>query len=229
MHTPLNYKVKTKQDLLHVAWWPGMDRGVENMIKDCGECLMDDKALTQCAADGFPPDGFRHEPCKGAAGTDETAQLLRVRVSGRVQPSISPVENAALTSLLTKIVTRELSHCVLVLLWDEVYARTPLIDTLVHLPNPKQVVEVSDVKKLGQLLWRAEQCRGYLLLLKDASALMHLAEHTPHDAWDYSGKFVVAGLSIIQLDAFTQTTTGRKTEHIVGIVQVCPKMQFTLD
>ncbi|KAK8389381.1 hypothetical protein O3P69_008848 [Scylla paramamosain] len=33
------------------------------------------------------------------------------------------------------------------------------------------------------------------------------------------GRFVVAGLNRIQLDAFTNTKKGRKTEHIVGIVQ----------
>ncbi len=94
-----------------------------------------------------PQSDLRHQPCMGAAGIDEslieTARLLRVRVSRRVQPtrleSVSSVENAALTSLLTRIVTRELSHCVLVLLWDELYARTSLVDRLVHLPNPKQV------------------------------------------------------------------------------------------
>ena len=39
-------------------------------------------------------------------------------------------------------------------------------------------------------------------------------------------RFVVAGLNRTQLDAFTKTGKGRKTEHIVGIVQVC-KLYWT--
>lgn len=50
-----------------------------------------------------------------------------------------------------------------------------------------QIVEVVG-GGVVRLLWRAGQCRGYLLLLTDPLPLMHLADNTPHTAWDYSGR-----------------------------------------
>ena len=87
---------------------------------------------------------FKHQPCKGAARAgDVHFQSHPVCLTRRAHPnflqSISDVENTPVASLLTSIVTHELSHCVLMLLWDETYARTPLVDHLVQLPNPKQV------------------------------------------------------------------------------------------
>lgn len=93
-------------------------------------------------------NAYKHHLCKGTAGPGgdlipENAQSLRTRMSREehsiLLKSFSPEENAAVISLMTTIVTRDLSQCVLVLLWDEAYAPTPLVDYLAHLPNPKQV------------------------------------------------------------------------------------------
>ncbi|MPC98114.1 hypothetical protein E2C01_093466 [Portunus trituberculatus] len=42
------------------------------------------------------------------------------------------------------------------------------------------------------------------------------------DAWDYDGRYVVAALSMSQLNRMIRTDKGRKTQHFIGIVKVRP-------
>ncbi|XP_071538858.1 glutamate receptor ionotropic, delta-2-like [Panulirus ornatus] len=67
-------------------------------------------------------------------------------------------------------------------------------------------------------MWKAQRCRGYLFLLSDPAPLFDFANQMA-DAWDYDGRFVVAGLSRDQLEALTLTMKGRKTANIAGLVK----------
>ncbi|KAG0701943.1 hypothetical protein GWK47_002879 [Chionoecetes opilio] len=39
--------VRTKQLLRSVAWWPRMDKAVENMVRECNRCQTSDRVLSQ--------------------------------------------------------------------------------------------------------------------------------------------------------------------------------------
>lgn len=91
---------------------------------------------------------YKHQLCnenpeEEGGSTSENCQSLRTCVFRKehqtLLKSLRPEGSAAMISLITSIVTRELSQCVLVLLWDKAYAPTQLVDYLAHLPNPKQV------------------------------------------------------------------------------------------
>ncbi|XP_063847767.1 probable glutamate receptor [Scylla paramamosain] len=124
-------------------------------------------------------------------------------------------DSEALLTLMLGIIRAELSQCILTIVWDAVLADSVITESLSRLPNVKQIVESGEV---GKLLWQAKQCRGYIFLLTDPSSLMDQAE-AAHDAWDYSGRMVIVGLSRSHIDTITRTKKGRKTEHILGIVQ----------
>ncbi|XP_042228916.1 ionotropic receptor 93a-like isoform X1 [Homarus americanus] len=124
----------------------------------------------------------------------------------------------SLAVLLSAIVIEQLRECVLVVAADQGFWRSPVMDRLLRLPNLRQVVNVVGVQDLQKAVLKAQQCRGYLLLLSDPAPLYTLTDPVT-GAWDYDGRYVVAGMSQDQLHALTITRKGRKTQHIVGVVQ----------
>ncbi|KAK8397137.1 hypothetical protein O3P69_004672 [Scylla paramamosain] len=119
--------------------------------------------------------------------------------------------------LLLSIIRAELSQCILAIVWDSALAGSPIVDSLSRLPNVKQVVGDGEVGKI--LWWEAKQCRAYFLLVSDPSSLIYQAEYAAQEDWDYSGRLVIVGLSRSHIDTLITTMKGRKTEHILGIVQ----------
>lgn len=74
---------------------------------------------------------------------------------------------------------------------------------------------------LDEVVWeRVGVCRAYLLLLTNPASLFHQATVAPHNHWDYRGKWIIVGLKRDQLEALVLTTKGRKTDHLVGVVEV---------
>lgn len=74
---------------------------------------------------------------------------------------------------------------------------------------------------LGGVVWeRGGLCRAYLLLLVNPASLFYQATAAPHNHWDYRGRWIIVGLKRDQLEALVLTTKGRKTDHIVGVVEV---------
>ncbi|KAG7164960.1 Glutamate receptor ionotropic, delta-2-like 14 [Homarus americanus] len=124
----------------------------------------------------------------------------------------------SLAVLLSAIVIEQLRECVLVVAADQGFWRSPVMDRLLRLPNLRQVVNVVGVQDLQKAVLKAQQCRGYLLLLSDPAPLYTLTDPVT-GAWDYDGRYVVAGLSREQLHALTITNKGRKTDHIVGVIR----------
>ncbi|XP_069195417.1 ionotropic receptor 93a-like [Procambarus clarkii] len=130
----------------------------------------------------------------------------------------STVQEESLVQLVSTIIHQELRECVLVLAADTGFWSLPLMDHLATLPNLRQIVKVAEAQEPAAVLWTAQQCRGYLLLLSDPAPL-YTWTNTLTGPWDYSGRFVVVGLSRDQLDGLIQSKKGRKTVNIVGLVQ----------
>ncbi|KAK8399140.1 hypothetical protein O3P69_004307 [Scylla paramamosain] len=133
----------------------------------------------------------------------------------------------SLRAALQTLVAWELSQCSLVVAADSDYLASQTLDALTGLPNQKQVN-----KKLWQVVgvtggweaagrrvvWRARGCRAYIFLLRKPQALLSFGDSVPA-LWDYGGRYVLVGLTRDELDALTLTHKGRKTEHLVGLVQ----------
>ncbi|XP_071523759.1 probable glutamate receptor [Panulirus ornatus] len=127
-------------------------------------------------------------------------------------------EEEALGSLLTTIVTRELQHCSLTVAVDDGLDDSPAVRRVLQLPNLRQVLRVRTWEDYVGLLWERSGCRGYLLLLRDPTPLLTFAD-MGEDPWDFSGRYVVVGMSTEQLQQLTSSRKGRKTEHILGLLQ----------
>ncbi|XP_050718972.1 uncharacterized protein LOC126999888 isoform X2 [Eriocheir sinensis] len=127
---------------------------------------------------------------------------------------------ASLVTALSTLVTRELTYCKLAVFADRDYLASTALHALARLPNQKQVVGVAGGwEAVGRrVVWRSSGCRAYIFLLHHPDVLLTLADAAPA-LWDYAGKFVVVGLTREELEALTLTRKGKKTEHLVGLVQ----------
>ncbi|XP_063848993.1 uncharacterized protein LOC135093562 [Scylla paramamosain] len=128
---------------------------------------------------------------------------------------------SSLSAALLTLISRELASCSLVVAADAKYITSPVLHALACLPNQKQVVSVAGGwEKAGRrVMWQAPGCRAYIFLLHQAGVLLSHSNAAP-SSWDYAGRYVFVGLTREDLVALTLTHKGRKTEHLVGIVQV---------
>nr|XP_027214737.1 glutamate receptor-like [Penaeus vannamei] len=146
-----------------------------------------------------------------------------------------PRDASSLARLLLDVVGREMRDCSLVLATDGRLETSQVTRHLLALPNARQhtynassqVVYVESAKDLKNLNWIKSSCGGYFFLLGDPTPLLAFGEEDQH-SWDYEGKYVIVGLSIDQLNQFTRTNKGKKTEHIVGVVQTGRDGEYSL-
>ncbi|XP_063598936.1 uncharacterized protein LOC134775381 [Penaeus indicus] len=138
-----------------------------------------------------------------------------------------PRDDSSLARLLVDVVGREMRDCSLVLATDGRLETSQATRHLLALPNARQVVHVESAKDLKDLNWIKSSCGGYFFLLADPTPLLTFGEEDQH-FWDYEGKYVIVGLSIDQLNQFTRTNKGKKTEHIVGVVQTGREGEYSL-
>ncbi|KAK8376279.1 hypothetical protein O3P69_008761 [Scylla paramamosain] len=120
---------------------------------------------------------------------------------------------------LEGLVKNEMPQCALLLAHDLTYRHSRLLRRLLFLPNPKQVVEISETKSLEGVAWRGKRCRGYILLLTNHTSL-HSFMSQPDDLWDFDGRFVMVGVSREELQELASSKKGVKTEHLIGVVKV---------
>ncbi|KAG7173319.1 Glutamate receptor ionotropic, delta-2-like 28 [Homarus americanus] len=85
------------------------------------------------------------------------------------------------------------------------------------LPRP-QVVHVTDSEDFERVGILSSSCQGRVFLVDDPALLLTYANKR-ESSWDYSGRQVVVGLTKEQLKDLTLTKSGRKTQHIVGVVK----------
>ena len=81
---------------------------------------------------------------------------------------------------------------------------------------------MEDYLKMDRGLIGPQGCRAYLLLLHHYAHADRLLAHLsrPQSPWDYRGRYVVVGLTARQMQALTETLVGKKTENLMGLVQV---------
>lgn len=80
-----------------------------------------------------------------------------------------------------------------------------------------------DYRRVDWGLSNAGGCRGYILFLPDrpihsTSLVSYLSG--VHPPWDHGGKYLVLGLKEEEIRELATTPVARKTEHLIGIVQV---------
>ncbi|ROT80567.1 Variant Ionotropic Glutamate Receptor [Penaeus vannamei] len=125
----------------------------------------------------------------------------------------------SLRALLVTIVKQELSDCALVLAADQGFLDSRVLANLLRLPNLRQVVAVATAEDFYGLLWEASQCLGFVFLLQDPTPFLEFV-NTKEDPWAFGGKHVIVGATRNQLEVIANSKKGRKTEHMIGLVQV---------
>ncbi|XP_071532715.1 glutamate receptor ionotropic, kainate 2-like [Panulirus ornatus] len=138
--------------------------------------------------------------------------------SGHFSRTAVEEEEENLAIMMRTFVNRELRDCSLLVVADGGYIGSSALRDLVRLPNAKQVVHMRTQDDLQGVVWEAPGCRGYVFLLQDPTPLLLFADTSPF-LWDYDGRYVLVGASREQLEDLTLTQKGRKTEHIVGVVE----------
>ncbi|XP_071514456.1 uncharacterized protein [Panulirus ornatus] len=138
---------------------------------------------------------------------------------------LSTEQVSSLGQMLVTVVKAELRDCALVVAYDTGYSGHPVLQHLLLLHNPRQVVYVNTTEDLTRIIWTSSMCRGYFLLLNDPEPLLTFAT-TYQDTWDYSGRFLLVVPSLRYLEAFIDTYIGERTEHIVGAVKVMFSYSF---
>ncbi|XP_042213898.1 glutamate receptor ionotropic, delta-2-like isoform X2 [Homarus americanus] len=127
-------------------------------------------------------------------------------------------EAASLSQLLTTVVREDLRDCDLVFVADGSLQWQEPLHQLLKLPNPRQVVHVTDSEDFERVGILSSSCQGRVFLVDDPALLLTYANKR-ESSWDYSGRQVVVGLTKEQLKDLTLTKSGRKTQHIVGVVK----------
>ncbi|KAK8385196.1 hypothetical protein O3P69_012183 [Scylla paramamosain] len=93
-----------------------------------------------------------------------------------------------------------------------------VLHDLLASPLTRQVVEVRKSQDFVRLLHATSTCRGNVILIQEPDTLLAFARRS-YVSWDYDGRFVVVGLAKRQLVNLTTSKSGRKTKHIVGLIQ----------
>ncbi|XP_071514482.1 uncharacterized protein [Panulirus ornatus] len=126
----------------------------------------------------------------------------------------------SLSQMLVTVAKAELLECDLVLAYGVGYRGMShvVLKDLLLLQNPRQVVYVNTTEDLTRIIWTSSMCRGYFFLLDDPEPLFDYAKMY-EETWDYNGRFVLVGTSLLHLEAFTKSSVGKRTEHIVGAVK----------
>ncbi|XP_071544649.1 glutamate receptor U1-like isoform X2 [Panulirus ornatus] len=123
-----------------------------------------------------------------------------------------------LSQVMVSVVRREMKQCDLVVAYDDGYRDLVVVEDLLQLPNPRQVVNVRTTDDLLWVVWVSLGCRAYLFLLDDPGPLLTFVNiHDDH--WHYHGRYVFVGLNIQQLEDLAVSKKGKKTEHLVGAVK----------
>ncbi|XP_064096227.1 uncharacterized protein LOC135208037 isoform X2 [Macrobrachium nipponense] len=140
--------------------------------------------------------------------------LLRYR-----EENSERAKEQSLERLLRKIIELYLKECDLILVADRSFQESNILEVLVRSSNLKQVVFMNSPEDLSnQVVWTTSKCQGTLILVSDPQLLIDFGNGMPF-LWDYEARVIIVGLTEEFLDMFTGTKMGRKTEHIVGVVQ----------
>ncbi|XP_050740074.1 ionotropic receptor 93a-like [Eriocheir sinensis] len=153
-------------------------------------------------------------------GCVNSSPLSAFVVKGLFPVNSKDSEEASLTRFLTAAL-QEMGTCDLSLAVGERAAqRWPglIYSLLLMVPLPRQVLTISAWQDFAGISRTSSTCQGNVIILQDPETLLTFVSNSPTD-WDYDGRFVVVGLNKTHLEALTRSRCGRKTKHIVGLVQ----------
>ncbi|XP_037798879.1 uncharacterized protein LOC119593933 [Penaeus monodon] len=127
---------------------------------------------------------------------------------------------ASLSLLLAALAEEEaLRECLLVVVADESFRESRALTELLRRPSQRQTLFVRPDGERVEIQWKTTLCRAYFILVSDPSPVLEWAGQAAAH-WDYEGRYVILGLTLDDLTSLTETTNGRKTEHILGIIEV---------
>ncbi|XP_071518317.1 uncharacterized protein [Panulirus ornatus] len=155
---------------------------------------------------------------RGRRKQEKHVRILKLQKTREVLVSTAD-EASSLGQMLVTVVMAELRECALVVAYDAGYSRHPVLQHLLLLHNPRQVVYINTTEDLTRIIWTSSMCRGYFFLLDDPEPLLTFVKDN-QDTWDYGGRHILVVPSLKYLEAFTDTLIGKKTEHIVGVVKL---------
>ncbi|XP_068250103.1 probable glutamate receptor [Palaemon carinicauda] len=79
-----------------------------------------------------------------------------------------------------------------------------------------QLITLEDLS--DKIEWLSKNCQGAILLLSEPEMLLQFGNINRFE-WAYRAKVVIVGLSLESLETFLNTTKGKKTENIIGVVE----------
>ncbi|XP_066976705.1 ionotropic receptor 21a-like [Macrobrachium rosenbergii] len=124
----------------------------------------------------------------------------------------------SLRRLLVSIFTSYMQPCVLVIAYEVAFEGSPVLEALLKLPNPRQLVRMSSVVDYGMFIWKSPKCRGYVFLQENPEILQSFSERQDYE-WDFSGRYIVVGLTKVQLENMSSTEKFSKSENFIGVVK----------
>ncbi|XP_068250104.1 ionotropic receptor 21a-like [Palaemon carinicauda] len=148
-----------------------------------------------------------------------TSRYLKMRRShlGSMNNPKSLAEDH-LTGLIKTILVNEMYECELIIAVDGAFQGSRIVDILINVPVPKQVLQLLSPEDLAnRIQWKSKNCQGTFLLISDPEPLIHFGNKYKFQ-WAYNAKVVIVGLNPQSLEMFFQTMKGKKTEHIIGVV-----------
>ncbi|KAK7068485.1 hypothetical protein SK128_010416 [Halocaridina rubra] len=132
--------------------------------------------------------------------------------------SMEADEIQMLGNSLLAIARRELADCDLVIALGPGFHSMQILSQLVELPHRRQVLIIASGTDLNNIHWKSTECRAYFFLWVETELLKTFTE-VQVDDWDYGGRYVFVGPTLEQLNVLVASQKGKKTEHIVGIIQ----------
>ncbi|KAK7084146.1 hypothetical protein SK128_027037 [Halocaridina rubra] len=128
---------------------------------------------------------------------------------------------ATLSGAITAISRQDLAGCVLTLAFDSYLEDSAIVTSVLKSRHLRQVLKVRKTEDFLTLPWNtslSSQCQGYIFLLRDPEPLLTFVDEA-EEPWDFHGKYILVGFSKAELEQAVSSKKGKKTEHIVGIVE----------
>ncbi|XP_068229291.1 ionotropic receptor 21a-like [Palaemon carinicauda] len=124
----------------------------------------------------------------------------------------------SLRRLLLSIFSSYMKTCVLVIAYEAEFEGSLILGALLQLPNPRQLIRMSSVNDYGKFIWKSPKCRGYVFLQENPEILQNFTEKQDY-IWDFTGRYIIVGLSKEQLDIVSSTEKFSKSENFIGLVK----------
>ncbi|XP_064101741.1 uncharacterized protein LOC135212230 [Macrobrachium nipponense] len=114
--------------------------------------------------------------------------LMRPEKTEGIGSSLPKGVDEPLGEILQDVFDEYLRECSVVLTYDLTFKDSFALDVILHLPSPKQIIEVESRENFKDIAFGGEwTCRAYVFLLRRLDVLIDFA-NTDEGDWDFDGK-----------------------------------------